>query len=107
MIDLGNLQQLTEGDAPLMKTLLDEFLNTTEEDLSSLDRAVKNQEGSEIASLAHRIKGSSLIVGASRLTALTEELEEAGKRSDTGKFKPLLLDIRECYDGVSEAIKNL
>ncbi|MGI9283332.1 MAG: Hpt domain-containing protein [Endozoicomonas sp.] len=107
MIDLGNLQQLTEGDAPLMKTLLDEFLNTTEEDLKSLDRAIKQKLSSEIAGLAHRIKGASMIVGASQMIQLTTELEEAVKQADSGKFDSLLSDIRECYNGVSEAIRNL
>ncbi|KEQ18890.1 Hpt domain-containing protein [Endozoicomonas numazuensis] len=107
MIDLGNLQQLTEGDAPLMKTLLDEFLNTTEEDLKCLDTAVEHEKSSEIASLAHRIKGSSMIVGASQLIQLTTELEEAGKQAENDKFSALLSDIRKCYNGVSEAIRNL
>ncbi|WOG29328.1 Hpt domain-containing protein [Endozoicomonas sp. 8E] len=107
MIDLGNLQELTEDDAPLMQTLLDEFLNTTEEDLRSLDQAVKKKMHQEIASLAHRIKGSSMIVGASQLIQLTNELEEAGKRAENDKFESLLSGIKECYSGVSEAIRKL
>lgn len=107
MIDLGNLEQLTEDDAPMMQMLLDEFLNTTEEDLRSLEKAVENKTHREIASLAHRIKGSSMIVGANQLIQLTNELEEAGKQAENEKFESLLSDIRKCYSSVSEAIKKL
>ncbi|WP_252178940.1 Hpt domain-containing protein [Endozoicomonas sp. 4G] len=107
MIDLGNLQQLTEDDAPLMQTLLNEFLNTTEDDLKSLDKAVEKQMHHEIASLAHRIKGSFMMVGASQLIQLSDELEAAGKHAENDKIESLLSDIKACYRKVSEAIKNL
>lgn len=107
MIDLTNLHSITEDSPELLDTLLEEFLNTTQADIKALEDAVHNDEANTIASLAHRIKGSSMIVGADELTQLTQQLEEAGQRKSSDRFPALFADVSACYSQVSQAIRDL
>ena len=60
----------------------------------------------KVASLAHRIKGSSMIVGAEKLTQLTQNLETAGQQANTEVFMPLFAEIKDVYSQVVEAIDS-
>ncbi|MRI32176.1 hypothetical protein EOPP23_04090 [Endozoicomonas sp. OPT23] len=106
MINLDSLNELTDGDSTLLGSLLDEFLNTTETDLQSLKEGVEKGYSDKVASLSHRIKGSSMIVGAEKLTRLTQDLETAGQQANTDVFSPLLSEIEEVYSQVVEAINT-
>ncbi len=106
MINLNSLNELTDGDSELLDSLLNEFLNTTEADIRSLKEGIDHGYADKVASLSHRIRGSSMIVGATKLTQLTQDLEVAGQQANTDVFIPLFTQIEEVYGRVVEAINS-
>ncbi|MET4710377.1 Hpt domain-containing protein [Endozoicomonas lisbonensis] len=106
MLDLTNLQLITDGNKTLLNSLLTEFIRTTDDDLKELNNAIKDQQHDSIIRLSHRIKGAAAIVGASELVELTAELEAAGCQSGLNNSLELLKRIMHCYENVSEEINH-
>ena len=104
MINLNSLTEITDGDSELLDSLLNEFLNTTENDMKELKAHIENGSGDKVSSLAHCIKGSSMIVGAEKLTQLTQNLETAGQQLNTEVFHSLFSEIEAVYHEVVKAI---
>ena len=106
MLDLTNLQLITDGNKTLLSSLLAEFVRTTDDDLKALSYAINNQQHDSIARLSHRIKGAAAIVGASELVELTAELEAADYQSNLNNSSELLKRIIHCYENISEEINH-
>ena len=106
MLNLENLENVTDNDQELIESLLKEFINVTEQDLENLEKAVSNNQSSEVTSLAHRIKGAAAVIGAEQLTNLSQQLENAGRSAQTDQFFDLLESIKSSFVNVVEAIRN-
>ena len=106
MLDLTNLQMITNGNKTMLNALLTEFISTTDHDLKELSSAINDQQHDSIARLSHRIKGAAAIVGASELVELTAKLEAAGYQSGQDNPSDLLQRIIHCYKNVSEEINH-
>ena len=107
MINLENLNQLTDGDQQLLNSFLGEFLTTTQTDLNALQKAVSENNADNIAHLAHRIKGSAMIVGAESLIELSKKLEDAGAQNNQSRFPALLSKLETNYSDIADFIKTL
>ena len=106
MLDLNNLQLITDGNKAMLNTLLSEFVRTTDSDLKELSNAVNQQQYDQVTRLSHRIKGAAAIVGASELAELTGELESTGKQTNPDHSSRLLNKIIDCYNDVSKEINH-
>ena len=106
MLNLENLESVTDNDQELIESLLSEFIKVTEQDIENLEKAVSNNHSSDVTSLAHRIKGAAAVIGAEQLTNLCQQLESAGRSAQSDQFSDLLDSIKGCFVNVVEAIKN-
>jgi signal transduction histidine kinase/CheY-like chemotaxis protein/HPt (histidine-containing phosphotransfer) domain-containing protein len=61
------------------RDLLEDFLQSTRQDLNELDAALARGDSEAIAHEAHRIKGASRLIGASTLAAVAERIETAAR----------------------------
>ncbi|WP_067518745.1 Hpt domain-containing protein [Endozoicomonas ascidiicola] len=107
MLNLDYLKQIADGDVEQVKELLTTFFLVTQEDLVNLKTAINNQQDSLVASIAHRIKGGALIVGASQLTTLAAELEQCGMAPEQQRYSTLFEQIETCLNNLKEHCKNL
>jgi HPt (histidine-containing phosphotransfer) domain-containing protein len=73
---LDELHDLTRDDPQQFVELIEMFLKELESSLASLDTAVKNKIEKDLARYAHSLKGASGSMGATRLSSLSETLEE-------------------------------
>ncbi|MGI9276760.1 MAG: Hpt domain-containing protein [Endozoicomonas sp.] len=106
MLNLENLESVTDNDQELIQSLLKEFISITEQDIENLVKAVSSNRSSEVTSLAHRIKGAAAVVGAEQLTDLSQQLENAGRSAQTDQFASLLESLKCSFTNVVEAIRN-
>jgi HPt (histidine-containing phosphotransfer) domain-containing protein len=82
-----NYQELVErclGNLGLAERLLAKFQDRFEADLEELEKVVLSGRGSQIAQVAHRMKGAAASMSASRLKELSARIEELG-RADHGE----------------------
>ncbi len=88
-LDLKFLDDFCKGDRAKALEVLRDFCGATRTDLAGLSTALSNRNIAELARFAHRIKGSSLLVGAKPLADAALALEQAAKAGGEGNLEPL------------------
>jgi len=81
-LDHTALASLTGGDAAAEREILMDFRRVNADDAAMLKRAVAGSNILEVATMSHRIKGASKIIGATQLAAVCERLERASRADD-------------------------
>lgn len=76
---LENLRQLFSED---FKNFIETFLSEFEEKEKILSNAIKNKQMNAITKTAHFLKGSSINVGAEKLSKICYNIELAGKQNN-------------------------
>jgi HPt (histidine-containing phosphotransfer) domain-containing protein len=92
-LDAGALAPLTGGDPAPVAELLRDFMRATAEDLAALVRAREAGDPAELARQAHRLAGSSRLVGATELAQAAKAAEVAAKAADWARLLPLCADV--------------
>src|SRR3954471_6830943 len=76
VIDRDRILQLV-GSTAGVATVLASFEGGARRDIVALERAVQEKDGATVRSIAHRIRGSALNLGAERLAAAAGRVEQA------------------------------
>jgi HPt (histidine-containing phosphotransfer) domain-containing protein len=92
-LDAEALAPLTGGDPAQAAELLRDFMRATAEDLAALVRAREAGDPAELARQAHRLAGSSRLVGATELAQAAKAAEVAAKAADWARLLPLCADV--------------
>jgi len=80
--DYAQLDAITGGDAEFEKEVLEEYLLSAPNDVTTLKNAVAAGDASATGATAHALKGASATIGAKGFAAIALELEQAGKKGD-------------------------
>lgn len=95
----------TAGDEELFLSLLDMFLN--DKSWSELNAAMANGDTKAAFAAAHSLKGSSGMLGMTRLFDAVRPLTEALRGGDIALAKVLFPAAEREYEAVTELIKTL
>lgn len=93
----------SEGE---IREILAQFVETTDSDIQQLEQAIKERDIDQVAELAHRIKGSSQIIGAADLVRAVDDLESDARTCDDHCFDELYTTLTEAYQHVSKEIQR-
>ncbi len=107
MLNLNALKDVVGDDQSMMKELLDQFIETTLDDMRNLQDAVAAGNVSDVASFAHRIKGSCFVVGAEQLADIADQLEQGGRQKNKQHFSDLSDKITVAFQDVRDEIERL
>jgi signal transduction histidine kinase/HPt (histidine-containing phosphotransfer) domain-containing protein/ActR/RegA family two-component response regulator len=77
MLDAATLDALTGGDTDLAECIVEDFLQTSRDDLRALHEALEACDVPEVRRHAHRIKGAARIVGARDIERAAEQIESS------------------------------
>lgn len=78
---LDKIQEMAEGDAEFVESVLSVFLEEVPTDLLALEGAVKAGDYEQIYKMAHKIKPNVDLLGMEQARALALEIETLGKAS--------------------------
>jgi len=81
-VDLGFLEELFGADRGIIKSMIDEFLIATFDDMKAIGEALKTREPEMLRETAHRIKGATRTIGAKKMVEIAYAMEMAGKNGD-------------------------
>ena len=81
-----------EAGAPdFTRRLIDQFINEACARVGTLKEAAGRADAQALHAIAHSLKGSSMIMGASRLAALCAQVEEQVATAPGGEVAPALM----------------
>ncbi|MEK6323162.1 MAG: PAS domain S-box protein [Acidobacteriota bacterium] len=95
----------SSADPDFFNHLIDLFIQETPHRLGAMRAAVAQANSEALAHEAHALKGSSANLGAMRMHALCEILEEQGRARSTGGAPALLSVLEEEFDRVRKALE--
>jgi HPt (histidine-containing phosphotransfer) domain-containing protein len=93
-LDPKYLQSLRSLEPALVREVVGEFLGTAPEQLSELRQATRAADACSIRSIAHKLRGSSGLLGAVGLSAALATVESLGRAGDLAQA-PRALELLE------------
>ncbi|MEO6226350.1 MAG: ATP-binding protein [Thermomonas sp.] len=92
-LDIAVLTELTGSDPAEAHALLDEFLDSTRDDLAQLEAMRRDGDLQGLTRQAHKVKGAAKLVGAIELAEAATLLEAAGRSGNWANILPLAVDV--------------
>jgi CheY-like chemotaxis protein/HPt (histidine-containing phosphotransfer) domain-containing protein len=92
-LDVRTLQTLAGGDEHATRALLEDFLDSTRQDLADLETARAAGDFTGLARQAHKIKGAAQLVGALELAEAASRLEIGSRAADAASIGPRSADV--------------
>jgi len=108
VLDVSVLVELTGGDRALADEVLEDFLVESRTDMTGVRTAAEARNADELRRQAHRINGSSRMVGAREVRELTTRIENeaAGGEPDWELIDSLLDPLAEALKRVAAAAEG-
>lgn len=109
-LDISTLEKIVdttndpESRSSLMRNLVEAFVETGKTQLVGLRTAIGN-DPEEVRSFAHKLKGGSATLGATRLASLCQELETLAADRQTERFHELWMQISDEFKSVCGALQ--
>ena len=83
-IDRSALAEISDGDQAVERRMLTVFRQANDADAAALKEALGQQDIAAVTRASHRIKGASMMVGATSLAVICARIEQAGRAGDWG-----------------------
>ena len=90
-------------DTEAFRPLIAKFVNRLAGQIEKMESLFANQEFSELADLAHWLKGAAGTVGFNQFTNPAQELEQLAKQSKPEGMKALLSEIKQLHGSIELA----
>jgi signal transduction histidine kinase/HPt (histidine-containing phosphotransfer) domain-containing protein len=103
---LDLLLSLRDGQG-LVGTLIQTFLVTAATDLAAVRRGVEEGRWPEVERTAHRLQGSSAILGIIQVAAVCRSIEERVRAARTGELGPLVTRLGQELERAQAALEDI
>ncbi len=100
------LLSLRDGQG-LVGNLIQTFLVTADADLAALRRGVEEGRWPEVERTAHRLQGSSAILGITQVAAVCRSIEERVRAARTGELAPLVTRLGRELERARTALEEV
>ena len=94
------------GDKMLLSQMIKTFLRDTPKRIASLQKALQCEDASEVAMLAHALKGSVGIFLAQHAHDRAQELETLGRKPELSAAKPVFAALKEEIAKLEENLRG-
>lgn len=99
-VDRAVLAELCGGDEAFERRILQNFWQTSQQDVSKLRDAVTRSDLGAVTLVAHSLKGASRTIGAQDLAAVCERIEAAGRAVESSTIVGTMSDFDREIDRV-------
>ncbi len=101
------LRALNPEDDSFLRDLIQIYLDDAPKRVADIEAAAASQDARRLTLAAHSLKGSSSNFGANQLRALSEELEELGRKSALDGVAARVAPLKEEYERVKAELTAL
>lgn len=95
-----------EDDSQFLKELLNVFQESAKEAILGIHTGIAQGDAQAVSSLAHKLKGSCLPIGATRVAKACAALEAEAKKGSLEGADVLLAQIMSEFEQVAQFFKN-
>jgi len=106
VLDLAQLQGVTDGDVAFEKELFDIFCGEYQKNVESLHEAIMNNDQKNAILHSHDIKGSSANIGAVGLKAVAAKMEELARKGELTPILALIPSVQVAYEQTTKSFKE-
>jgi signal transduction histidine kinase/DNA-binding LytR/AlgR family response regulator len=99
-VEMGRLEDLTEGNRDSLRELVDMFHRQTTQQLNQIEDAVRAGKPDDVGHVAHSCKGACATLGMTRLAAVLLQLEKLGKSGSLTGAEPLCAEARREFKDI-------
>lgn len=103
---LDRLREILGDDAEGIGDLIDTFLEETPRALDQMRTGLADEEPKQVASAAHKIKGSAATIGAMTLSDLCKELEAKAREGDLAAVAERLEELEDTWEATEAAMQD-
>jgi HPt (histidine-containing phosphotransfer) domain-containing protein len=107
MIDLNNLKSLVGDDENVIKEFLANYLQSTNHLAIILRNAGLANDAAAVEEAAHKLKSSSLTIGAKKLGEQCAQMEIAGREGNFKKIATLLPVFDKEIESINKQLKAM
>ena len=93
VVDFNQLQSACDGDAGVMRELMDLYFQQAGEIMAGLEQAINGNAVGAVNHLAHKLAGSSLACGMSAVVPSLRQLEAGAKAGHLNGAHESLADV--------------
>ncbi len=97
LFDHAGLTDRLMGDAELVKTVIQTFLEDMPIQIASLKGFVENGQTREAGAQGHKIKGAAKSIGSAKFEAVANAVEKAGKADEINQLKELIPKVEAIF----------
>ncbi|VXD12987.1 putative Histidine kinase [Planktothrix serta PCC 8927] len=105
-LNIERLQAISGGKKDFQQKLLRVYLDRTDQDFSQIRQAIADQDFVSLQQYAHRLKGSSANVGATIISQLAYQLENATQQQNISLCSQLVTNIEHNLETLKTYIEQ-
>ena len=106
-IDHEMLIDIVGDDDEAIREILMDFKLTNDSDAKLLDKALKENDFTQIMNLSHRMKGACQLIGAKGLASVCLRLEEAARAKDEKTISDYVQQFKQEVDNLRAYLNSL
>lgn len=106
-LDCEKLLEECDDEPLLVNRCLQIFSRVTQKDMDGIAEALSQNDFSQVAKLAHRIKGASATIRAEFLRGEAERLEALGREGDSAELRECFARLQAEFDNFKTFIATL
>ena len=107
VLDLSEALSRADGDQDLLLTLARLFLQESPKVAAAVRAALGRQDGDGLAAVAHKLKGSVMVICAPRLFESAKRLEELGRQGEFAEASLVCANVETRLAEVHAALQEL
>jgi HPt (histidine-containing phosphotransfer) domain-containing protein len=104
VVDRDELVERMMGSIQMAERMLNKFLESSRAECDALESTARMGNKAELASLAHRHKGTARTMAAPRVARLAGELEQRAHSDPTSELLELVDQIRSTHQEVRDVV---
>jgi HPt (histidine-containing phosphotransfer) domain-containing protein len=104
VVDRDELVERMMGSIQMAERMLNKFLDSSRAECDALESTVRMGNKTELASLAHRHKGTARTMAAPRVARLARELERRAHTDPTSELLELVDQLRSTHQEIREVV---
>lgn len=106
--NLDKINEMAEGDAEFINSVISVFLEEVPQDLEGLENALAQQNYEQVYQLAHKIKPNVDLLGMEQTRAIALQIETLGKNeANMSEIRDIFPTLKkDVYQVISELKKD-